>query len=170
MWKERGELSYWTGSTESLINIHQWESNNISLYRSDLNWPAVTWLLPSLLGGLWCLLTVYGDRNVSQGDGNVSQGDGMCREWGICVIWWRKCVRWWRKCVPWWQEQPRHCVKEGAERLHWSLSWPLLSDHQPGGTGGGIKGGEEVLRYSSALCPDYSPSKTIISPRLLAVL
>ena len=37
MWKERGELSYWTGSTESLINIHQWESNNISLYRSDLN-------------------------------------------------------------------------------------------------------------------------------------
>ena len=30
---EIGELSYWTGSTERLINIHQWESNNISLYR-----------------------------------------------------------------------------------------------------------------------------------------
>ena len=29
---EIGELSYWTGSTERLINIHQWESNNISLY------------------------------------------------------------------------------------------------------------------------------------------
>ena len=32
----------------------------------------------------------------------------------------------------------------GAERLHWSLSWPLLSDHQPGGTGGGMKGGEGI--------------------------
>ena len=29
----RGELIYWTGSTVSLINIHQWESNIISLYR-----------------------------------------------------------------------------------------------------------------------------------------
>ena len=42
-----GELIYWTGSTESLINIHQWESNNISLYmwrERGCSWTEYQWL------------------------------------------------------------------------------------------------------------------------------
>ena len=154
---------------------------------SDLNWPAVTWLLPSLLGGLWCLLTVYGDGYVSHGNGYVSHSDGMCymvtdmcREWGICVIWWQISVAWWRICVAKW----RLCVTcVTCDKTNPNI---VL---------------REELRDSTDLCPDLSclttslvglvvrwreerrcedtpvfsvlimvSSKTIISPRLLAVL
>ena len=86
----RGELSSWTGSTESLINIHQWESNNISLYRWRERGHSWTNVRPEL----------------TTSDLTSSISSGRCMMFVDCVWCW-PCIAVWQMYVAvWWRETP----------------------------------------------------------------
>ena len=83
-----GELIYWTASTESLINIHQWESNNISLYRWRERGCSWTNVRPEL----------------TTRDLTSSISYGWCMMFGDCV-WCRPCIAVWQMYVAVWRRE-----------------------------------------------------------------